>query len=162
MRKLALRAIRAKELRELAAKPVEEMVRTDMSAEVGKLMDEDLDPRRLGYAPAPALKTVKKVGRPSNAERAARKAKSAAHADGEELDEELEEGTSDADRKPAPEVEGPLVTDMSVDDDASRAVRAYDMVPRSGFVDLADLLPQPPMRGAFDVSEIKRSLYFFS
>lgn len=31
-----------------------------------------------------------------------------------------------------------------------------------GFYDLADLLPPIPKKGSFDVSEIKRSLYFFS
>lgn len=32
----------------------------------------------------------------------------------------------------------------------------------NGFYNLADLLPTIPKKGGFDVSEIKRSLYFFS
>ena len=175
---MARREIRTKTLRALAAKPVDEMVATDMSTvaealaetdlseEAEAIDDKDDDPSE--PSPTEVSEMMMDRHKPARLPKRFRR-KMAAN---EAANEAANDAANDADAPEESDVFGRnmlgpdsdwrLQTDMSVDDAASRSVLHYNSLPRTGYVRLADLLPATPSRGAFDVAEIKRSLYFFS
>jgi len=175
---VARREIRTKTLRALAAKPVAEMVATDMSTvaealaetdlseEAEAIDDKDDDPSE--PSPTEVSEMMMDRHKPARLPKRFRR-KMAAN---EAANEAANDAANDADAPEESDVFGRnmlgpdsdwrLQTDMSVDDAASRSVLHYNSLPRTGYVRLADLLPATPSRGAFDVAEIKRSLYFFS
>lgn len=71
---------------------------------------------------------------------------------------------ADADADAAADADADAAADAAAEAAADEPVTPSQPLPPpvNGFYELADVLPEIPQKGSFDVSEIKRSLYFFS